>query len=85
MDGLSALLIWSGDAKLFAIVSLSLMVTLSATVLAAGLGLPIGALLALSRFPGRHALIVLVNGAMAAAGRGRPRRVLAAVALRSVG
>ena len=64
MDGLSALLIWSGDAKLFAIVSLSLMVTLSATVLAAGLGLPIGALLALSRFPGRHALIVLVNGAM---------------------
>ena len=32
---------------------------LSATVLAAGLGLPIGALLALSRFPGRHALIVL--------------------------
>ena len=57
-------LIWSGDARLFQIVGLSLLVTLSATVLAAGVGMPLGALLALSRFPGRHALIVLVNGAM---------------------
>jgi len=65
LDGMTALeLIWSGDARLFQIVGLSLLVTLSATVLAAGVGMPFGALLALSRFPGRHALIVLVNGAM---------------------
>jgi len=57
-------LIWSGDARLFQIVGLSLFVTLSATLLAAAAGMPLGALLALSRFPGRHALIVLVNGAM---------------------
>jgi len=57
-------LIWSGDAKLFQIVGLSLLVTLSATLLAAALGMPAGALLALFRFPGRQALIVLVNGAM---------------------
>ena len=57
-------LICSGDARLFQIVGLSLLVTLSATLLAAAGGMPLGALLALSRFPGRHALIVLVNGAM---------------------
>ena len=65
MDGMTALqLIGSGDARLFQIVGLSLFVTLSATLLAATAGMPLGALLALSRFPGRHALIVLVNGAM---------------------
>jgi len=65
LDGMTALeLIWSGDARLFQIVGLSLFVTLSATLLAAAAGMPLGALLALSRFPGRHALIVLVNGAM---------------------
>jgi tungstate transport system permease protein len=57
-------LIGSADARLFQIVGLSLFVTLSATLLAAAAGMPLGALLALSRFPGRHALIVLVNGAM---------------------
>jgi tungstate transport system permease protein len=57
-------LIGSGDARLFQIVGLSLFVTLSATLLAAAAGMPLGALLALSRFRGRHALIVLVNGAM---------------------
>jgi len=57
-------LIWSGDARLFQIVGLSLLVTLSATLLAAAAGMPLGALLALSRFPGRHTLIVFVNAAM---------------------
>jgi tungstate transport system permease protein len=65
VDGMSALeLIWSGDAKLFQIVGLSLFVTLFATLLASALGMPAGALLALFRFPGRQAVIVLVNGAM---------------------
>src|SRR5262245_5945160 len=57
-------LIWSGDPRLFQIVALSLFVTLSATLLAAAAGMPLGALLALARFPGRHALVVLVNGCM---------------------
>jgi tungstate transport system permease protein len=65
LDGLSALeLIWSGDVKLFQIVGLSLIVTLCATLLASALGMPLGALLALFRFPGRQPLIVFVNGAM---------------------
>jgi tungstate transport system permease protein len=57
-------LILSGDHTLFAIVRLSLAVTLSATLLAAVIGMPLGAALALSRFPGRAPLIVLFNGLM---------------------
>lgn len=65
LDGLSAWqLIISGDATLFAIVKLSLAVSLSAVVLAALVGLPLGALLALMRFPGRSAIVVLVNAFM---------------------
>lgn len=64
-DGLSAWqLIASGDATLFAIVRLSLAVSLSAVVLAAIVGLPMGALLALVHFPGRSAIVVLVNAFM---------------------
>jgi tungstate transport system permease protein len=57
-------LVFSGDPKLFGIVALSLFVTLSATVAACVIGLPLGALVALSRFPGRNALIVFLNGCM---------------------
>ena len=65
MDGGSALdLILSGDAKLFAIVQLSLAVTVSATVIAAAIALPLGAGVALARFPGRDTLIVVLNGLM---------------------
>lgn len=65
LDGLSAWqLIMSGDATLFAIVRLSLAVSLSAVVLAAIVGLPFGALLALMRFPGRSAIVVFVNAFM---------------------
>lgn len=62
MDALD--LILSGDATLLAIVRLSLMVTLSATLLAGLVGLPLGALVALTRFPGRSAVIVALNGFM---------------------
>ena len=54
-------LIWSGDANLFAIVRLSLAVTLAATLLAAVLGMPLGAFAALVRFPGRELLVVVLN------------------------
>jgi tungstate transport system permease protein len=57
-------LVLSGDPALFAIVFLSLKVSLLAVALAAVVGLPLGGLLALARFPGRGALIVLVNAFM---------------------
>ena len=52
------------DADLVGIVALSLRVTLSATLFACLLGFPLGAALAVGRFPGRGALTVLVNALM---------------------
>jgi tungstate transport system permease protein len=64
-EGLSAWqLVASGDATLFAIVRLSLAVSLSAVAIAVVVGLPLGAVLALTRFPGRSVLIVILNGFM---------------------
>lgn len=57
-------LVLSGDPGLFAIVQLSLEVSLSAVLLAALIGMPVGAALALIRFPGREATIVLLNALM---------------------
>jgi tungstate transport system permease protein len=57
-------LVLTGDPALFAIVSLSLIVSLSATILAALIGLPLGALIALTRFHGREAVIVVFNALM---------------------
>jgi len=57
-------LILAGDANLFAIVRLSLAVTLSATALAAIIGMPLGAFAALVRFPGREGLVVVLNAFM---------------------
>src|SRR5258707_14017195 len=57
-------LILNGDPTLVAIVRLSLAVSLSAVTLAALAGMPLGALLALTRFPGRSALVVLLNALM---------------------
>jgi tungstate transport system permease protein len=53
-----------GDSQLLAIVFLSLRVSLSATLLACLIGMPLGALLAVGRFPGRRTLIVLFNALM---------------------
>jgi tungstate transport system permease protein len=64
-ENLSALqLVLNGDPALYAIVRLSLVVSLSAVLLAALLGLPLGAWLALSRFRGREALVVILNALM---------------------
>ena len=49
------------DPKLVAIVELSLRVSLTATLLAACIGLPLGAAIAVGRFPGRRALTVVLN------------------------
>ena len=52
------------DADLTEIVALSLKVSLAAVALAAAVGLPVGAALALFRFPGRGALVVFMNALM---------------------
>jgi tungstate transport system permease protein len=62
--GLAFGLIVSGDSELAQIVLLSLEISLSAVALAAVLAMPLGAALALFRFPGRGALVVLLNACM---------------------
>ncbi len=52
------------DPNLIEIVSLSLRVSLTAVVLAALAGLPLGAAIAVTHFPGRRALIVVLNALM---------------------
>jgi tungstate transport system permease protein len=62
--GLAFSLIVSGDAELAQIVLLSLQVSLCAVALAALVGMPLGAAVALFRFPGRGALVVVLNALM---------------------
>ena len=57
-------LIASGDPEFLGIVGLSLTVTLSAVLIACAIGMPLGAALAVARFPGRGALVVVVNALM---------------------
>lgn len=57
-------LITAWDAELMAIVGLSLQVTLSAVAIACVIAIPLGALLAVSRFPGRWMVDVFVNAMM---------------------
>ncbi|MPZ11862.1 MAG: ABC transporter permease subunit [Kiloniellaceae bacterium] len=57
-------LILSGDADLLEIIGLSLRVTFSAVALACLVGLPLGAALAVGRFPGRMAAVTVVNALM---------------------
>ena len=52
------------DSGFLGIIGLSLRVTCSAVVLAALVGMPLGALIALSRFPGRSLVIVTINALM---------------------
>ncbi len=52
------------DTRLAGIVLLSLRVSLTATLIACVVGMPVGAMLAVGRFPGRRVLIVLFNGLM---------------------
>jgi tungstate transport system permease protein len=55
-------LVLTADPALIAIVRLSLIVSLSAVLLAALVGVPFGAFLALVRFPGREAVIIALMG-----------------------
>jgi len=60
----AARLIRTLDPALLEIITLSLQVSLSAVAIAALIGLPLGALLAITRFRGRMSLIVAVNTLM---------------------
>ena len=60
----AARLIVAADRTLFGIVLLSLEVSLSAVAAATAIGLPLGAALAIRRFPGRQVLLVTLNALM---------------------
>jgi tungstate transport system permease protein len=64
MQGSALNLVLSGDPTLFAIVRLSLIVSLSAVIAATLIAVPLGALVALTRFRGRDAVIVILNALM---------------------
>jgi len=57
-------LILTGDSELWAIVLLSLRVSVVAVLIAALIGMPVGAALAVARFRGRRLVIVLLNALM---------------------
>jgi tungstate transport system permease protein len=57
-------LVFGGDAEVWAITWLSLRVSGTATLIALTLGIPLGILLAMTRFPGRAFAVALVNTGM---------------------
>jgi len=64
-DDVSAFhLVLTGDPTLVAIVKLSLIVSMSATLFSALIGVPLGAALGFVRFPGREAAIIVLNAMM---------------------
>ena len=52
------------DAELVDIVGRSLYVSLTAVIIATAIGLPLGAIVAVYRFPGRRVVVVLLNALM---------------------
>jgi len=54
-------LLAGGDRELWGIVALSLNVSIASAILACALGMPLGALVAVREFPGRRAVIVMLN------------------------
>jgi tungstate transport system permease protein len=60
----AVVLIAKADTALVSIIALSLKVSLSAVFFATLLALPLGAAIAVGRFPGRKAIVVLLNALM---------------------
>ena len=58
-------LVTTGDAKLLRVVGLSLQVSGTACLIGAGLGLTLGAWLAVARFPGLPAVVLVLNTLLA--------------------
>jgi tungstate transport system permease protein len=64
-DDVSALhLVFSADPVLMTIVRLSIIISASAVLCGTIIGIPLGALVALTRFPGREGVIVVLNALM---------------------
>ncbi len=57
-------LVLSGNAELLEIITLSLRVSLTAMVIACAIGFPLGAGLAVARFRGRNAALIVLNALM---------------------
>ncbi|MFA5308414.1 MAG: ABC transporter permease [Dehalococcoidales bacterium] len=66
LEGIKAafLLLIHGDPQVFRIAALSLLVSGSATAISLVLGIPLGSMLGLARFPGRRFVASLVNTGM---------------------
>lgn len=62
--GLAFSLVLRADADLVEIIGLSLRVSLTAVAISCAIGLPLGAAIAIARFPGRTAVLVLLNALM---------------------
>jgi len=60
----AASLVLTADPAVMRIVALSLQVSFTATLIAAFIGLPLGALLAVARFPGRGVVLAALNALM---------------------
>ena len=56
--------LWTLDKEVFAIAWLSLRVSLSAVALGSAIGIPIGALVAITTFPGRSGVTAILNAFM---------------------
>ena len=63
-DASALQLVLGADPALMAIVGLSLAISMTAVIFATLIGLPLGAAVALLRFPGREAVIVTLNALM---------------------
>ncbi len=57
-------LVLSGDPDLLEIVSLSLRLSILAVIISSAIGLPLGAIVGIGRFPGRQLLLILLNSLM---------------------
>jgi tungstate transport system permease protein len=57
-------LVASADSRLIGIVLLSLRISLAAVAIASAIGFLLGATIAVSRFPGRHTVVVVLNALM---------------------
>ena len=62
--GAAVVMLGALDPRLLQIIGLSLQVSLLAVALATVIGLPVGAVVALTRFPGRAGVVALLNGLM---------------------
>lgn len=56
--------LWTLDREVFAIAWLSLRVSVSAVALGSAIGIPTGALIAITTFPGRNGIIAILNAFM---------------------